>query len=751
VLRPRLLAAAAVVIVALVAPAAASAHAILVRASPAPGAELRRAPSAVSARFSEPLNRQLSNLTLTGPGGRIAGRLGGFGSVGLSFKPDEGLTRGVYEVRWHSVSADDGHALDGAYYFGLGATAPAGASSSQTDPLSGAGWLRVLLRAGFDAALLLFCAGVFCAALLSRGGEPAAWLLPEPPGGLTDATGILRADRLWRRTVWVGLVAVVAGIADVLVDAADAGQGLSSRALDSYLLSDLTGEARIALLAALALAVLVAARRSTAWGSLFAVLALAGLSVSGHANSANPRALAIAVDLAHLTAAAVWVGGIAQIVWAWLPRLSSLAEPGRRRLIEIVLPRFGRIALPAFAVVLVAGLANAVIQLGSIPALWNDSYGRVLIIKMALVGAIAVASYNHALRIRPRILRGSRQPDAALERRHWRLLRSEPLLGAGVVLAGALLIAYPPPSRIPAAQAAAGRPSAAPAVPGPADATLARGQLSVAEEAGPDIVAAWVSRIPGGLGVKIRTLNALEQPTAAPLQAAQTTLTGSCGLGCHTATIKGSPSLLTVAVSKHGHTYTARLPIRYQPASDQLAQRLLSRLEAAEAKLPAAVVHESLASGPGAANITTYELQAPDRFAYQLSRHGRPIAESIIVGAKQWNRSHAQRDWQVSAYGGGSQPFSAASYLTWWTDYATQPRLLNLYRSQSSQIASIATLSEIQGVGPVWLRLRLDLTHHQLVQLRMITAAHFMTQIWSAPTKPLRIHAPPPATVRTGP
>ena len=736
---------------ALVAPAAASAHAILVRASPSPGVELRGAPGAIRAGFSEPLNRQLSNLTLTGPGGRIPGRLGGFGSVGLSFKPEKVLARGVYEVRWHSVSADDGHALDGAYYFGVGAVAPGGASSSQTDPLAGAGWLRVLLRAGLDGALLLFGGGVFCAALLSRGREPAAWLLSEADRGLTEGDGVLPADRLWRRTVWVGLVALVAGIVDALVDAANAAQGLSWRALDSYLLSDLTGEARIALLAALALAVVLATRRRAVWASGFAVAALAGLSVSGHSNSADPRVLAIAVDLAHLAAAAVWVGGIATIVWAWLPRLPSLAGPARRRVIEIVLPRFGRIALPAFAMVLVAGVANAVIQIGSLPALWNESYGRVLIVKMALVAGIALASYNHALRNRPRILRASRQPDAALERRHWRLLGIEPLLGAGVVLAGALLIAYPPPSRIPAARAAAGGPPPAPAASRPPGATLARGQLSVAEQAGSDIVAAWVSHTPGGLRVKIRTLNALEQPTAAPLRLQPGTLTGSCGLGCHTATIQGSPSVLTVAVSSPGHTYTARLPIRYEPAFDKLARRLLSRLEVAEARLPAAVVHESLASGPGAANITTYELQAPDRFAYQLSRGGRPIAESIIVATKQWSRSHGQRNWQLSAYGGGGQPFSAASYLTWWTDYATQPRLLDLYRTGSTRIAQIATLSEIQGVGPVWLRLRLDLTHHWLVHLRMITAAHFMTQIWSTPTEPPRIHAPPAAIVQTGP
>jgi copper transport protein len=734
------------------APGLASAHAILVRASPAPGAELRAAPAVVSAGFSELLNRQLSSLTLSGPGGsRVVGRLTASGSTGLRFKLHARLARGVYEVRWHSVSADDGHALDGAYYFGVGAAAPAGASSSQAAPLAGGGWLRVLLRAAFDATLLFFCGGVLCAALLSRGREPAAWLLPGRGRGSIEANGVSRAARLWRRAVCVGLAALVLGIADALVDAANAGQGLSAHALDAYLLSDLTGEARIAVLAALALAVATAAWRAPARASVFAILALAALAVSGHANSADPRGLAIAVDFAHLLAAAVWVGGIAQLAWAWLPQMGTLDPDTRSRLLEVVLARFGRVALPAFATVLVAGLANAIIQLGSVSALWNESYGRVLIVKMALVGAIVLASYTHALRIRPRLLRSNSQPGGTLERRHWRLLGIEPLLGAGVVLAGALLIAYPPPSRIPAVQAAAVRPPTALSVPQPPSAALARGQLSVAEEAGSDIVAAWVSHVPGGLSVKIRTLNVLEQPTAAPLRLLRGRLRGSCGLGCHMATIKDSPSVLTVAVSNYGHTYTARLPIRYQPASDELAKRLLSQLEAAEAKLPAAVVHERLAAGPGAANNTTYELQAPDRFGYQLSRAGRPIANTIIIGTKQWSRNRGRRQWLLSSYGGGSQPFSAASYLTWWTDNATQPRLLELYRRGSTRIAEVATLSAIQGLGPVWLRLRLDLTHGRLLHLRMITAGHFMTQIWTAPKQPQRIQAPPAGTVQAAP
>jgi hypothetical protein len=65
--------------------------------------------------------------------------------------------------------------------------------------------------------------------------------------------------------------------------------------------------------------------------------------------------------------------------------------------------------------------------------------------------------------------------------------------------------------------------------------------------------------------------------------------------------------------------------------------------------------------------------------------------------------------------------------------------------------AEVATLSQIPSLGPVWLRLRLDLTHRLLLHLRMITAGHFMTQVWTAPSKPPSIQAPPAATVQAAP
>lgn len=719
-------------------PATAGAHAIVVALSPAPGVKLHASPSAVSVTFSEPLNRPLSKLTLTRRGGMtVATRRVAAGPKHLELKPLARLGRGVYEVRWHSVSADDGHAGDGAYDFGVQIAVPSGIGLSQANPLAGGGWLRSLLRAAFDGALLVFCGGVFCAALLARGREPASWLLPDP-GELHFAAA---ARSLWRRTIAVGVTAAGVGAVSVLADATNAGQGLSGGALHAYLLTDLAGEARLVVLGALLAAVGLAWRRASVLASLLAGVALAGLTESGHANAADPRGLAIASDLAHLVAASVWAGGLVLIAWAWLPRLRGLSAQERRRVVERVLPRFGRVALPAFLVLAIAGVVNAAIQLGSFQALWDASYSRLLTVKIALVGAIALASYTHALWIRPRLLAAS--PDKGLERRHWRLLASEPILAAAVVLAAALVIAFPPPST--AGREAAGLTFVGPQV---SLAAVRPGQLSVAEEAGLGIVAAWVTHVPGGLTVQVRTLDLIEHPVALATRVLGATVTGSCGLGCTDARVSGSPSVLTVDVTDHGHLSTVVLPIRFQPRADRIAARLLRRVETSELKLRTSVIHETLRSSPTVAGLTTYELQAPDRFGYQSSMGGRPVGDTIIIGHREWSRSAGQQRWQAILYGGGGPTFSAKSYFGWWMPYAAHPRLLDRYTVGSDQRADIATLGEVQGgLGPVWFRLRVDLTHGRLLQLRMITAGHFMTQVWEAANAPLRIKAPPPGQV----
>ena len=490
--------------------------------------------------------------------------------------------------------------------------------------------------------------------------------------------------------------------------------------------------------------VVTAARGAPGRASGPAVLALAAVAVGGHASSAHLSGVAFASDLVHLIAASVWLGGIVNLALAWVPRLREMGATGRRRIVEMVLPRFGRVALPAFITLVIAGAVNAATELGTPRALWTDGYGRVLLVKTALVGVVALLSYKHALRLRPRLL-ASRDYDTRLERRHWQLLASEPILGTGIVLAAALLVAYAPPIDLSRAlalasvRAGAGR-----------DTSAQGSQLSVAGEAGSYIVNALVNHDAHGVSIEVRTLTALQQPAALQVRVPGVTPSGRCGVGCTRLALPGSPAALRVDVASRGRVYRVSLPIRYQAGAGATAQRILTQVERSERRLRTVAIHETLGSGTGPPEVTAYQVGTPDRFAYQLSRDGRAVSDTTIVGTHEWTRAAGQKLWEEGVYGGGGPPFSAPGYLGWWTPFAGQPQLQGRSHTTAGDRADIAAVSRIPGLGIVWLRFAIDLTHDRVLHISMITTAHFMTQSWGAFDAAAPIEPPATGLVASG-
>jgi putative copper export protein len=100
--------------------------------------------------------------------------------------------------------------------------------------------------------------------------------------------------------------------------------------------------------------------------------------------------LAVGVDevrvFLHLLAATVWVGG--QLTLAGLvPVLKRVSAEAPRA----VAVQFGRIAWPAFAVLVVTGIWN-IVAVGDA----GDEYRRTLELKLAVVVLSGVAAYLHA-------------------------------------------------------------------------------------------------------------------------------------------------------------------------------------------------------------------------------------------------------------------------------------------------------------------------------------------------------------------
>ena len=90
----------------------------------------------------------------------------------------------------------------------------------------------------------------------------------------------------------------------------------------------------------------------------------------------------------HVTAATIWVGG--QLTLAGLvPGLRALSPDAPRA----VARGFNRIAWPAFAVLVITGIWNIV----AIDPDFSTSYGRTVMIKIAVVAVSGVTAFLHSI------------------------------------------------------------------------------------------------------------------------------------------------------------------------------------------------------------------------------------------------------------------------------------------------------------------------------------------------------------------
>ena len=700
-----------------VAAPAASGHAAFLGSAPGPGARLEAAPDQVSLEYTEPLNRRLTEVDLVRveDGGKVAVSAGASSSRRLAVRPAAPLATGAYRVQWHTVSTEDGHALEGSFSFGVRAAAAGGGHRLEQSPSARYGWLRVIARFLLYATLLLFAGALVLRILLPE--REGSWLTPR---SLDARPGIdLLQIRARERSVVADLGAYAAGAAAVsaLLEAADAAGGVSPDRLSDYLLANVAGVGRVAVVALVLLALAVW-RRHARLGAALAAAGLAAVAVSGHASSASPRGPAVLNDWVHLLAGSVWLGGIALIVLVWRPGAGGLGREGRMAVARAVLPRFGRVAVWAFVTVSATGVVSLVLQLGRLDNLWRTAYGLVLLGKIVLVALIAAASWWHASRLRPRML-AAPAPEERLERRHWRVLRTEPLLALGVAVAAGLLVTFPLPPRqvVEADEALAAQPACDPCpLPRPA-----ADELAVAGHAGTRVVAAWMRRDGRGVTGTVRVYDRDGSPSARPITV-DSERQASCGPGCRR--FATAASALRVTTAEEGRRRVTELPAAWQarPRDARRGRQILGRAQATMRALRSVRQTEDVSSGPGSFARTVYRLRAPNRLTY-VTRPAR--STTVVVGRRQWLRVEGQ-PWLPGDYGAGIG-FSTRSWFR-WTNYAQEVRVLRRWRRRGRRTTELALMDP---GTPAWIRLTVDDATRRVVREQSITSRHFMTTTYS--------------------
>ncbi|WP_233624833.1 copper resistance CopC/CopD family protein [Actinoplanes sp. ATCC 53533] len=118
--------------------------------------------------------------------------------------------------------------------------------------------------------------------------------------------------------------------------------------------------------------------------------ALAGVAIttwplSGHPAASPAPSVSVVTDSIHLTAMAIWLGGLVMLVTFVLPR-------ARDHELQLLLPMWSKWAETAVIALAMTGVIQALIEIGTVGAFFTTAYGRLLLGKLALVATvIAVA------------------------------------------------------------------------------------------------------------------------------------------------------------------------------------------------------------------------------------------------------------------------------------------------------------------------------------------------------------------------
>lgn len=368
----------------------ASAHATLEQTDPSDGSVLAVQPTVVAAQFDESVGVSADSLRVFNPTGeRVDNGTTTHGAqddiVTVSLR--SGLAKGTYTVAWHVVSADS-HPVSGAWTFSIGVPSSTTVNVESIVTKSSAA-VGVVYGAARWAAYLSF-------AMLA--GAIVFLALCWPKGSTSRGSFRLIV------TGWTTLVA--SSVVQLLLQGVYASGLPVSRMFDPSVIQATTAtrfgntiEIRLLLLAVAAPAVTIGVQRlaTSTFGQRMraAALALAGTlglaatwAATGHASTGIQVPLSVISDLLHLTAMAVWIGGLLMLV------LVVLRDPEKPKQAAAAVRRFSTVALTCVCVLIVSGTYQAWRDVGSLHELFYVAYGRLVLVKIAgLLALIGLGYY----------------------------------------------------------------------------------------------------------------------------------------------------------------------------------------------------------------------------------------------------------------------------------------------------------------------------------------------------------------------
>ena len=413
------------------------AHAVLLESSPAENAVLAEAPEQVVLRFNEPVRPTVIRLLRASDEGSVELARAQVTDNEVRVPLPTGLPDDSYILSYRVTSAD-GHPVVGSFMLTVGAP---GVAASPTSAASGNS--EGLWRVTGVAARALWYGSL----LLAAGMALFLALLPAP----ADLRSPLRSALLW--------LAVLGGAACLAMLGATGG-ALYGGPLEVLLSLE---PWRVALTSPVAMSIAVttaglgllvlAARRIVRRERIVlltgALLVAAGFAASGHAATAGPDWITLPTIVLHTLCAAYWIG-------AFIPLLVAFRRLPRHQVV-VVLRSFSTGAVVAVAGLVLAGVVLSALQLRSPAALIGTDYGRLLLLKLALVALLLGIGAINRLILTPALER-----DAEAVARLRQTISADLALAAGVIVLTAGLGTVPPPRALAERTAAHGHASHGP-------------------------------------------------------------------------------------------------------------------------------------------------------------------------------------------------------------------------------------------------------------------------------------------------
>ena len=462
-------------LMALLAPASASAHAVLQASAPERGTNLRQAPAEVSLRFSEPVEAKFGALKVFDSKGEEVQQgdvyRPGDRSEAVAVKLRPGLADGGYTVTYRVISADS-HPVAGGFVFSAGEGG--GGAQSVDDLLAGTTSGPVTSTAfatvravqfgaiALGVGAVLFFGLCWLPALRATAGGGAAWqaaseafaarlrtllLAAAAVGSLSAAAGVVLQGATGDGTsFWAALSPDVVG--EVLATKFGTVWGLGVIAWAAVFVLALVEGRRLPVLKPASVGATGLAAPAIRPGVIAMVVPLGALvalpALGGHAGVQEPRWLMLPANLVHVVAISAWLGGIAVLVLALRSATQRVEPPDRSRLLVATVGRFSMIALPAFALILASGIAQSLASIDAVEQLWETAYGRSVLIKVALFAVLVVIGYVNRTRVLPNLQ--TTRAGVLLRR----TLRTELAIGVVVLGVTGALATYPPSDSVAA-------------------------------------------------------------------------------------------------------------------------------------------------------------------------------------------------------------------------------------------------------------------------------------------------------------